>query len=185
MARPERGLVYCGTDKDWGDALRRALEAPGSSFGNDVTQLHLRQLKETDARTFLMGTAVNEGVAIPLATADSILAEVGTWPFYLQVVGEALVRAARDGRTLALDHFRELRRLIERELIVGRTDGFRSRWNEIGPAGREALLEQPGSRPSTPALRSARSCATSGCCPLTAGWTTDLSSPGSTTGRRN
>ncbi|MGW7666483.1 FtsK/SpoIIIE domain-containing protein [Streptomyces sp. NPDC054775] len=145
-------LVYCGTDKDWGDALRRALEAPGSSFGNDVTQLHLRQLKETDARTFLMGTAVNEGVAIPLATADSILAEVGTWPFYLQVVGEALVRAARDGRTLALDHFRELRRLIERELIVGRTDGFRSRWNEIGPAGREALLEQPGSRPSDPSL---------------------------------
>jgi DNA segregation ATPase FtsK/SpoIIIE, S-DNA-T family len=145
-------LVYCGTDKDWGDALRRALEAPGSSFGNDVTQLHLRQLKETDARTFLMGTAVNEGVAIPLATADSILAEVGTWPFYLQVVGEALVRAARDGRTLALDHFGELRRLIERELIVGKTDGFRSRWNEIGPAGREALLERPGSVPPDPSL---------------------------------
>ncbi|MFJ9705801.1 FtsK/SpoIIIE domain-containing protein [Streptomyces sp. NPDC101234] len=143
-------LVHCGTDKDWVDATRHALKAPGSSFGNDVTRISLGPLAQADARTFLVGTARQEGVNIPHAAGDRILTEVGPWPFYLQVVGEALVRAARDSRLPALDSRNALRAFIEKELIVGRSDVFRSRWNEIGPAGRGALLSDPGSVPGDP-----------------------------------
>jgi DNA segregation ATPase FtsK/SpoIIIE, S-DNA-T family len=143
-------LVHCGTDKDWVDATRHALKAPGSSFGNDVTRISLGPLAQADARTFMVGTARQEGVNIPHAAGDRILTEVGPWPFYLQVVGEALVRAARDSRLPALDSRDALRAFIEKELIVGRSDVFRSRWNEIGPAGREALLSEPGSVPGDP-----------------------------------
>ncbi|MET9970940.1 hypothetical protein ABZZ80_34785, partial [Streptomyces sp. NPDC006356] len=143
-------LVFCGTYKDWNDASRHALAAPGSSFGNDVNKFPLGPLAEPDAREFLTGTAENEGVVIESATADRILKNVGPWPFYLQVVGDALVRAARAGNTLALHDDRELRSLIERELLVNKADVFRSRWNEIGPAAREALLETPGTPPKNP-----------------------------------
>jgi S-DNA-T family DNA segregation ATPase FtsK/SpoIIIE len=143
-------LVYCGTYKDWNDARRHALAVPGSSFGNDVNHFTLGPLAEPDAREFLTGTAENEGLVIPSATADRILRNVGPWPFYLQVVGDALVRVARAGSTLALDDDRELRSLIERELLVNKSDVFRSRWRELGPAAREALLEARGTPPKNP-----------------------------------
>ncbi|AVH55920.1 MULTISPECIES: FtsK/SpoIIIE domain-containing protein [Streptomyces] len=143
-------LVYCGTYKDWNDTRRHALAVPGSSFGNDVNHFTLGPLAEPDAREFLTGTAENEGLVIPSVTADRILKNVGPWPFYLQVVGDALVRAARAGSTLALDDARELRSLIERELLVNKADVFRSRWSEIGVAAREALLEARGGLPKNP-----------------------------------
>ncbi|MGW0878209.1 FtsK/SpoIIIE domain-containing protein [Streptomyces sp. NPDC002671] len=143
-------LVYCGTYKDWNDTLRHALKEPGSSFGNDVNHFTLGPLAEPDAREFLIGTAENESLVIPSVTADRILKDVGPWPFYLQVVGDALVRAARAGSTLALGDDRELRSLIERELLVNKADVFRSRWSELGPAAREALLGARGSLPKDP-----------------------------------
>ncbi|MFF6994499.1 FtsK/SpoIIIE domain-containing protein [Streptomyces sp. NPDC008313] len=148
-------LVYCGTYKDWSDALHHALAAPGSSFGNDVNHFSLGPLAEAHAREFLVGTAENESVAIPPATADRILRDVGPWPFYLQVVGDALVRAARAGNTLALDDPGELGSLIERELLVNKADVFRSRWSEIPPAGRQALLDARGA-PQPRALTAAQ-----------------------------
>ncbi len=143
-------LVYCGTFKDWNDTRRHALSEPGSSFSNDVNRFPLGPLAEPDAREFLTGTAENEGLLIPPVTADRILRDVGPWPFYLQVVGDALVRAARAGNTRALDDGRELRALIERELLVEKADVFRSRWSEIGPAARAALLDARGGPPKNP-----------------------------------
>ncbi|MFJ6088226.1 FtsK/SpoIIIE domain-containing protein [Streptomyces sp. NPDC092369] len=140
-------LVYCGTYKDWNDALRHARKVPGSSYGNDVSHFILGPLTERDAREFLTGTAENEGLEIPSGTADRILRNVGPWPFYLQVVGDALVRSARAGSTLAVHDAAELESLIERELLVNKADVFRSRWSEIGPAAREALLGARGGQP--------------------------------------
>ncbi|MFJ4784773.1 FtsK/SpoIIIE domain-containing protein [Streptomyces sp. NPDC088794] len=140
-------LVYCGTYKDWNDALRHARKVPGSSYGNDVSHFTLGPLTEQDAREFLTGTAENEGLEIPSGTADRILRNVGPWPFYLQVVGDALVRSARAGSTLAVHDSAELESLIERELLVKKADVFRSRWSEIGPAAREALLQARGGQP--------------------------------------
>ncbi|WP_251095369.1 FtsK/SpoIIIE domain-containing protein [Streptomyces sp. Caat 7-52] len=143
-------LVYCGTYKDWNETLRHALRVPGSSFGNDVNHFTLGPLAESDAREFLTGTAQNEGLVIPPVTADRILKSVGPWPFYLQVIGDALVRTARAGSTPALGDAGALRSLIERELLVKKADVFRSRWSEIGPAARAALLDAGGGPPRNP-----------------------------------
>ncbi|GAA2106216.1 FtsK/SpoIIIE domain-containing protein [Streptomyces synnematoformans] len=145
-------LVYTGTEKDWQTVVRSALTAPGSSFGNDVDKRILGPLGEPHALAFLTGTAANLGVDIAADRAGAwILAQVGTWPFYLQVMGDAVVRAVQADDRRPLTSPAALAELRRQELLIGRGEQFRSRWAEIGPAGRAALLHTPGEPPPDPA----------------------------------
>jgi S-DNA-T family DNA segregation ATPase FtsK/SpoIIIE len=142
-------LVYTGTEKDWHGVVRWALTAPGSSFGNDVNARILGPLDKRAAMDFLTGTARNLGVDIPPdLTGAEILRLVGTWPFYLQVVGDAVVRAVHSSERDVLTDADALQRLVEQRLLDDWTHHFQARWAEIGPAGRAALLSKPGSVPS-------------------------------------
>ncbi|MFJ9038398.1 FtsK/SpoIIIE domain-containing protein [Streptomyces sp. NPDC102406] len=145
-------FVYTGTEKDWHRVVRWALTAPGSSFGNDVNARVLGPLDDQSALKFLTGTAENLGVNIaPDRTGQAVLDLVGTWPFYLQVVGDAVVRAAQANEVRPLSDDRALAELVEQRLIVEWDHHFRARWEEIGPAGRAALLADPGGIPVEPA----------------------------------
>lgn len=145
-------LVYTGTEKDWQTVVRSALTAPGSSFGNDVDKRILGPLGEPHALAFLTGTAANLGVDIEPGRAGArILALVGTWPFYLQVMGDAVVRAVQADDRRPLTSGPALEELCRQELLIGRSEQFQSRWAEIGPAGRAALLHTPGGPPPEPA----------------------------------
>ncbi|WP_394429006.1 FtsK/SpoIIIE domain-containing protein [Streptomyces sp. SGAir0957] len=145
-------FVYTGTEKDWHRVVRWALTAPGSSFGNDVNARVLGPLDHQAALKFLTGTAENLGVNIaPDRTGQAVLDLVGTWPFYLQVVGDALVRAAQDNEVRPLSDDQALADLVEQRLVVEWDHHFRARWEEIGPAGRAALLADPGAVPVDPA----------------------------------
>ncbi len=150
-------LVYTGTEKDWNEVIRLALLAPGSSFGNDVNARVLGPLEPRAAVTFLEGTALNLGVTLkPGVTSAMIIRLVGTWPFYLQVVGDALIKAVNANDSAVLEHEPRLRALVEERLLDEWTHNFLARWAEIGPAGRAALLDNPGEplRSLTPAQRS-------------------------------
>lgn len=142
-------LVYTGTEKDWHSVVRWALTAPGSSFGNDVNARLLGPLERGDALGFLTGTAANLGVDIvPERTGAALLDLVGTWPFYLQVVGDAVVRAVQANSPAPLDDPTWLAGLVEQRLLDEWTHHFRSRWAEIDRAGRAALLQEPGRTPT-------------------------------------
>ncbi|MFI6876829.1 FtsK/SpoIIIE domain-containing protein [Streptomyces sp. NPDC050400] len=141
-------LVYTGTEKDWHQVVHWALTAPGSSFGNDVNARVLGPLDDKSALKFLTGTAENLGVNIaPDRTGRAVLGLVGTWPFYLQVVGDAVVRAAQANEVRPLTDDRALAELVEQRLLVEWDHHFRARWAEIGRAGRAALLADPGRLP--------------------------------------
>lgn len=141
-------IVYTGTEQDWRTVVRRALTLPGSSFGNDVNARTLGPLDRDAALDFLTGTAANLGVNLGRSTtAARIVAAVGTWPFYLQVVGDAVVRAERGGDLGPLNRPEALRALIEQRLLDEWDHHFQSRWDEIGPAGRAGLLAVPGELP--------------------------------------
>lgn len=149
-------LLYTGTEKDWRTVVHWALTAPGSSFGNDVNARLLGPLDRSAALDFLSGTAANLGVALGRdTTAAAIVRAVGSWPFYLQVAGDAVVRAVQGNDLTPLAGQDALRALIERRLLDEWTQHFQSRWAEIGPAGRAALLTAPGTMPrdATPAQR--------------------------------
>jgi S-DNA-T family DNA segregation ATPase FtsK/SpoIIIE len=142
-------LVYTGTEKDWHMVVRWALTMPGSSFGNDVNARDLGPWDESIALTFLTGTAANLGVDLPPDSTGKVIIDlVGTWPFYLQVVGDAVVRAVQSEDFSPLSDREALHRLIDRRLLDEWTSHFEGRWAEIGPAGRSALLDEPG----TPAV---------------------------------
>ncbi len=141
-------IVYTGTEQDWRTVVRRALTLPGSSFGNDVNARTLGPLDRDSALDFLTGTAANLGVNLGRGTtAARIVAAVGTWPFYLQVVGDAVVRAERGGDLGPLNRPEALRALIEQRLLDEWDHHFQSRWDEIGAAGRAGLLAVPGELP--------------------------------------
>ena len=151
-------LVYTGTEKDWHTVVRWALTAPGSSFGNDVNARRLGPWEEKTALTFLCGTAANLGVDLTLGkSGQAIIDLVGTWPFYMQVAGDAVVRAVQGGDVSPLNDRSSLHRLVEQRLIDEWTDHFTGRWAEIGTAGRSALLADlmppPSPQTLTPAQR--------------------------------
>ncbi|UWE11452.1 FtsK/SpoIIIE domain-containing protein [Actinacidiphila bryophytorum] len=149
-------LLYTGTEKDWRTVVRWALTAPGSSFGNDVNARLLGPLDRDAALDFLSGTAANLGVALGRdTTAADVVATVGSWPFYLQVAGDAVVRAVQGNDLSPLSGPGAVRALTERRLLDEWTLHFQSRWAEIGPAGRAALLTAPGTMPldASPAQR--------------------------------
>jgi S-DNA-T family DNA segregation ATPase FtsK/SpoIIIE len=141
-------LVYTGTEKDWHMLVRWALTVPGSSFGNDVNARVLGPWVQSTALTFLCGTAANLGVDIsPAKTGKAVLRLTGAWPFYLQVIGDAVVRAVQGGDVGPLADQSALERLVEQHLLDEWTDHFQGRWAEIGSAGRAALLTQRGLPP--------------------------------------
>jgi len=149
-------IVYTGTEKDWNTVVGRALTAPGSSFGNDIDIWELGPWSEPTALTFLEGTADYLGVNLePNEIGRAVVARVGTWPFYLQVVGDALVRAVRDGDRGPLMDRRLLDALVQDRLIDKWSRHFRSRWIEIDPIGRAALLDHGTGDPAllSPAQR--------------------------------
>jgi len=143
-------LVYTGSEQDWHTVVRWALKAPGSSFGNDVNARVLGPWEERTALRFISGTAANLGVDLPPDTTGKAIIElVGTWPFYLQVVGDAMVRAVQGGDFAPLSHAGALRQLVQRRLIDEWRDLFEGRWAEIGRAGRSALLAQSNASPQS------------------------------------
>lgn len=138
-------MIYSGTAKDWELARRRALERPGSSFGNDVHILTLGAWPIDVAREFLGGTSASMGLRLAPKLVEHVIDIVGTWPFYLQVVGDALVRSETSSMALEAIHD-----FVVHELIDQWTGQFHARWSEIDSAARQALLQRPGSWPSNP-----------------------------------
>jgi S-DNA-T family DNA segregation ATPase FtsK/SpoIIIE len=148
-------LAYTGTEKDWHAVVRWALTAPGSSFGNDVNARILGPIDRRTAVRFLTGTAANLRVELPEKTGWEIVKMTDSWPFYLQAMGDAVVRVAQSGDGQLLTGSDELRQLMEQRLLDEWKHHFEARWVEIGTSGRAALLEVPGATPTslTPAQR--------------------------------
>lgn len=143
-------LVYSGTEKDWHTAVRWALTSPGSSFGNDVNARELGPWDDDTALAFLSGTAANLNVDLPPETTGrETIKLVGTWPFYIQVVGDAIVRSVQNNHFEVLSDQAALRRLVDGRLIDEWRTEFQGRWKEIGVAGQAALLVDPGRTPSS------------------------------------
>jgi S-DNA-T family DNA segregation ATPase FtsK/SpoIIIE len=142
-------LVYTGTEKDWHKVVRWTLRAPGSSFGNDVNARPVGPISNHAALTFLTGTAANLRVNLAESTATEIVELIGSWPFYLQVVGDAVVREVQADDLQPLTDRQALTRLIQRRLLDEWTHHFQGRWEEIGRPGRAALLTRPGAAPES------------------------------------
>jgi S-DNA-T family DNA segregation ATPase FtsK/SpoIIIE len=140
-------LVYTGTEKDWHKVVRWALREPGSSFGNDVNARPVGPIGNRAALMFLTGTAANLRVNLAESTAAAIIELTGSWPFYLQVVGDAVVRQVQAEDLRPLTDRQALLRLVQQRLLDEWTHHFQGRWAEIGAPGRAALLTQPGSVP--------------------------------------
>jgi len=66
-------------------------------------------------------------------------------------MGDAVVRAVQADDRRPLTSGPALEELCRQELLIGRSEQFQSRWAEIGPAGRAALLHTPGGPPPEPA----------------------------------
>jgi hypothetical protein len=132
VGQESTSIVLVGSHWDWVEVVRQAASAPGSSFGNDVTPVNLGPLSEADALDFLVNTAPPD---VPLArdgTARWIVERCGTWPFYLQVLGYAVVQAVRTGSRQALVEPSGVTELYENRLLVDRDVGFfRTRWAEL------------------------------------------------------
>lgn len=139
------GIVLAGSPLDWVHIVSRATEvAPGSSFGNDVTPVVLGPIPEGDAIRFLVETSRGE---IPERTATWVVELCGPWPFYLQVLGHALVEAARAGLRAPFGQREALRSLYEQRLLVDRRPVFEGRWKELPREVRAVLLADPQKRP--------------------------------------
>jgi hypothetical protein len=130
-------LVLAGSRWDWVRVVRRAAAVcPGSSFGNDVTEVVLGPISEEDARRFLTQTA--PGV-IPDTVAGWVVELCGAWPFYLQVMGHALYVAAEAGSRKPFNDKASLAELYDQRLLVERTAVFEGRFQEL-PGPVQALL---------------------------------------------
>ncbi|MEZ4382079.1 MAG: hypothetical protein R3A79_12080 [Nannocystaceae bacterium] len=137
------GLILAGSHADWIDVIRRANRTPGSSFGNDYTVVELGPLSEAEAIRFLVVTAPDDVAIDPTRTAKWIVDLCGGWPFYLQVMGYAVVEEVRSGRHAALVRPEALRDLYERRLLRERGPAvFGSRWGDLRRPAQELLLAE-------------------------------------------
>jgi WD40 repeat protein/predicted amidohydrolase len=140
VGQESTSVVLVGSHWDWVEVVRQASSAPGSSFGNDVTPVNLGPLSEGDALDFLVTTAPPD---VPLereGTARWILERCGRWPFYLQVLGYAVVQAVRMGRRQALVEPQGVTELYESRLLVDRNVGFfQTRWRELPERAQRVL----------------------------------------------
>jgi len=119
--------------------VERAASAPGSSFGNDVTPVTLGPIPEADALQFLTRNAPPDAPIEEERTARWIVDQCGPWPFYLQVMGHAVVQSVRAGSRLALVERRGVSDLYEQRLLVDRAPVFRGRWLELPERARRVL----------------------------------------------
>ena len=78
--------------------LRQITENPSAPFFQHFTPLHLGPLPEQEAVSLLAGFSRRSGAAIPERLCRRMIGLVGATPYYLQVLGEELVLAARDGK---------------------------------------------------------------------------------------
>ena len=141
------GIVYVGTSRDWIKVVEAANRNPGSSFGNDVTPVTLGPINRDDARTFLTKTAPPDVPFEAERTAAWILDLCGTWPFYLQVLGFAVVHDVRTRTRRALVERERVHELYEQALLVERHALFRSRWDELTRPAQDALRGVRGKQP--------------------------------------
>ena len=140
VGQESTSVVLVGSHWDWVQVVARAALAPGSSFGNDVTPVTLGPLAEGDALRFLEMTAPPDVPLPAMGVGRWVVDRCGTWPFYLQVMGHALVQAARSGNRRAWVERAGVTELYEGKLLVDRDAGyFRTRWAELPPRAREVL----------------------------------------------
>lgn len=132
--------MLSGSPWDWTQVWRHATSAPGSSFANDIKLVELGSLSDEDAIHFLVDTAARAGVILePEKTARWIIDRCGAWPFYLQVMGDAVVEAFAEGTHLALVDAQGVSALYEKSLFAAHDPSFQIRWGEL-PAAAQAIL---------------------------------------------
>lgn len=134
-------LVMAGTEWDWIQTVRRAKQAPGSSFGNDVTRVPVGEISRADALTFLVETSPDGAKFERERTATWIVDRVGGWPFYLQVMGWAVVNAVRANDVKALVEKSGVAEIYERALLKGKHDALMLRVEELPINARRRLVE--------------------------------------------
>lgn len=142
------GIVFAGSHWDWVRVIERAALAPGSSFGNDVSPVDLGPIPEHDAIRFLVDNAPPDTPMEESRTARWIVERTGPWPFYLQVMGHAVVQAVRSGNRLSLVESRGVSDLYEQRLLLDRDAVFRTRFAEL--PGRARRLLRDALHASTP-----------------------------------
>jgi hypothetical protein len=147
IGQGEAGILFAGAPWDWAQVIERANQAPGSSFGNDVTPVELGPLGEADARRFLAEGGPRDVPIEAERTGAWIVKRCGGWPFYLQVLGHAVVQAVQAGTRRALVDEQGVADLYEKRLLQDRDNVFRSRWHsELPPAVRAVLLQMKDGR---------------------------------------
>ncbi|WP_437329392.1 eIF2A-related protein [Sorangium sp. So ce381] len=141
VGQEQTSVVLVGSHWDWVTVVEHAFAAaPGSSFGNDVTPVNLGPLPEEDAIRFLVDTTPPDVPMEAERTARWIVELCGPWPFYLQVMGYALVQAVRAGHRRALVERAGVRELYEQRLLLDRDAAFfRARWTELPERARAVL----------------------------------------------
>ncbi|WP_437281606.1 pentapeptide repeat-containing protein [Sorangium sp. So ce375] len=141
VGQERTSVVLVGSHWDWVTIVEHAFAAaPGSSFGNDVTPVNLGPLAESDAIRFLVDTAPPDVPVEAERTARWIVELCGPWPFYLQVMGYALVQAVRAGQRRALVERAGVRELYEQRLLLDRDAAFfGARWAELPERARAVL----------------------------------------------
>jgi formylglycine-generating enzyme required for sulfatase activity/predicted phosphodiesterase/energy-coupling factor transporter ATP-binding protein EcfA2 len=133
-------LVLAGTDRDWDLAQAKDAEKPGSSFANIMKPIHLGPLPESEAIAFLSNTAPDDVPIDPEGVGRWIVKLTGGWPFYLQVLGHALVEEVRGRQISANPRKGDIQRLYEQALLYQYEFVFRQRWRELDDRTRGILL---------------------------------------------
>lgn len=150
IGQEEASVLYAGSFWDFVLVIERAAAAHGSPFGNDVTPVNLGSIPEADAVRFLVENAPHDVPMKEDLTARWIIELCGPWPFYLQVMGHAVVQAVRAGDRLALVERRGVSDLYEQRLLLDRDPVFRGRWAELPERARRILRPASGSASATP-----------------------------------
>ena len=167
VGQEKTSVVLVGSPWDWVRIVEHAAEAPGSSFGNDVTPVNLGPIAEADAIRFLVETAPPDVPIEESRTARWIVDLCGPWPFYLQVMGYAVVQAVRTGQRQALVERSGVSDLYEQRLLLERDAAFfGTRWAELPlrakqilwtirppPAAERGAIREPFVQRELPVLR--------------------------------
>lgn len=135
------GVVLAGTPSDWWQLMERSGRVvPGSSFGNDLTREDVGALSKLHAIEFLIGNS-GEDKRLDEAAALRIIERCGSWPYYLNVMGEAVLRTDGEIDEQAVDS------AYEKALLYGASAIFKARWKELPTLIGNLLLAHPGARP--------------------------------------
>jgi WD40 repeat protein/predicted amidohydrolase len=133
-------VVLAGSRQDWTLITRHAAREAGASFGNDLSPYELGPLPLEDATAWLRAPRP-DAAPLPDTVVRRVIAQCGTWPFYLQVMGQTLVSAVRRGDHAPLQSEAAFLDLYERALLLDRTPMFEGRWNELTLPVRTLLHE--------------------------------------------